>query len=75
MSNIADKVENKKVFYKSNRSGQQTNLLEFAADIPLWLGTNRVTVVARENDEVRATHTMYLLRTKRATTAAAPNAR
>ncbi|MCG8423220.1 MAG: S41 family peptidase [Proteobacteria bacterium] len=75
VSNIADKVENKKVFYKSNRSGQQTNLLEFAADIPLWLGTNRVTVVARENDEVRATHTMYLLRTKRATTAAAPNAR
>lgn len=63
VSNYADKVENKKVFYKSNRKGDREDLMTFATDIPLWPGTNRVTVVARENDEVKSTHTMFILRT------------
>ena len=62
VSNYNDKVENKKVFYKSNRRGAREKMLDFTADIPLWPGTNRVTVVARENDEVKSMHTMYLLR-------------
>lgn len=63
VSNYADKVENKKVFYKSNRKGAREDSMAFTTDIPLWPGTNRVTVVARENDEVKSTHTMFLLRT------------
>lgn len=62
VTNTADKVENKKVFYKSNRAGTKEDALDFSAQIPLWPGINRVTVVARENDAVKTRHTMYLLR-------------
>lgn len=64
VSNMDDEVENRKVFYKSNRNGKQTNALSFQTQIPLWPGTNQVTVVARENDEVKAAHTMYVYRTQ-----------
>jgi carboxyl-terminal processing protease len=72
VSNFADKVENKKVFYKSNRKGKAENTLDFATEIPLWPGTNRVMVVARENDEVRATQTIYVLRQDSNATASMP---
>lgn len=71
VTNYSDKVENRKVFYKSNRKGKRTDALDFTTEIPLWPGTNRVMVVARENDEVRTTHTMYLLREDAAATASA----
>ncbi len=62
VSNADDQVENRKVFYKSNRRGSNEGQLDFTTDVPLWPGTNRITVVARENDEVRSAHTLYVFR-------------
>jgi len=62
VSNPDAKVDNKKVFYESNRGGKDPSSLSFDATIPLWPGSNRITVVARENSEVRSAHTMYLYR-------------
>ena len=62
VSNADAKVDNKKVFYKSNRGGKNPSELAFEAEVPLWPGNNRVTVIARENNEVRSSHTMYLYR-------------
>jgi carboxyl-terminal processing protease len=62
VSNVDAKVDNKKVFYKSNRGGKNPSALDFEADIPLWPGSNRITVVARENSEVRSSKTLYLYR-------------
>jgi carboxyl-terminal processing protease len=71
VSNYDDQVENRKVFYKSNRNGKQSGSLDFQTTVPLWPGTNQVTVVARENDEVRTLHTMYVYRTTEHVTAQA----
>jgi carboxyl-terminal processing protease len=71
VSNYDDKVENRKVFYQSNRNGKKSGSLAFQTSIPLWPGTNQVTVVARENDAVRTTHTMYVYRTTEHVTAQA----
>ena len=62
VSNRDAKIDNRKVFYKSNRKGKKTNEMSFSHDIPLWPGSNFVTVVVRENDEVKATKYMYLHR-------------
>ncbi len=73
VSNRDAKIDNKKVFYKSNRRGKSENTLAFEQEIPLWPGSNFVTVVVRENDEVRSTYYTYLYRSKGARgTAAAP---
>lgn len=69
LSDDADQVENRKVFYKSNRNGKRADTLDFQTEVPLWPGTNRVTVVARENDEVKTMHTMYVYRTSESVTA------
>jgi len=55
VSNRGAKIEDKKVFYKSNRAnkkGPSARQLSFAQDIPLWPGSNLITVVARENRDV-----------------------
>ena len=62
VSNRDAKIENRKVYYKSNRSSNTTSSMLFEARIPLWPGNNRVTVVARENDKVRSSTSMYLYR-------------
>ncbi|RMH40423.1 MAG: PDZ domain-containing protein [Deltaproteobacteria bacterium] len=62
VSNREAKIDNKKVFYKSNRHGRHERTLEFEGDIPLWPGSNFITVVARENDVVQATRALYLQR-------------
>jgi carboxyl-terminal processing protease len=62
VSNRDAKVENKKVFYRSNRKGKNRRQMLVDTAIPLWPGTNIITVVARENSEVQATHTLYLYR-------------
>lgn len=62
VSNYEAKVDNQKVFYKSNRSSGHEDTLSFEADIPLSKGSNRVTVIVRENDEVKSSRTMYLYR-------------
>lgn len=71
VSNMGAKVDSRKVFYRSNRGGKDSKLLEFATDLPLWPGSNMVTVVARASSEVRSVKTMYVYR-ERARTAQAP---
>jgi carboxyl-terminal processing protease len=62
VSNEDAKVHSRKVFYLSNRGGKDGKALDFASDIPLWPGSNMVTVVARSSAEVRSSKTMYVYR-------------
>lgn len=62
VSNRSAKIESRKVFYRSNRGGKDSKLLEFATDLPLWPGSNMVTVVARASSEVRSVKTMFVYR-------------
>ena len=62
VSNRDAKVENRKVFYRSNRGSQSAAQMTFAPDIPLWPGSNLVTVVVRENDDVKSAYNMFLYR-------------
>jgi carboxyl-terminal processing protease len=70
VSNPSARIDNRKVFYKSNRNGKNGVELPFAATIPLWPGSNLVTVVSRENGNVRAAHQLYLYRADGVQTAA-----
>ncbi|HZJ66995.1 MAG TPA: hypothetical protein VFD36_25995, partial [Kofleriaceae bacterium] len=62
VSNSRSKIESRKVFYRSNRSGKDGKQLDFSTDLPLWPGSNMVTVVARASSEVRSIKTMYVYR-------------
>lgn len=62
VANQGAKVENRKVFYRSNRGGKDPKAIQFTADLPLWPGSNMVTIVARESSEVRSVKTLYLFR-------------
>jgi carboxyl-terminal processing protease len=62
VSNQSAKIESRKVFYRSNRGGKDGKQLEFATDLPLWPGSNMVTVVARASTEVRSVKTMFVYR-------------
>jgi carboxyl-terminal processing protease len=62
VSNQTAKIEGRKVFYQSNRGGKNGKQLDFAADVPLWPGSNMITVVARENSDVRSVKTMFVYR-------------
>ena len=62
VSNQPAKIDSKKVFYRSNRGGKDGKSLDFTADLPLWPGSNMVTVVARSSSEVRTVKTMYVYR-------------
>jgi carboxyl-terminal processing protease len=62
VSNREAKVDNRKVFYRSNRGGQRSSEMAFAPEIPLWPGSNLVTVVVRENDDVKSAYNMFLYR-------------
>jgi carboxyl-terminal processing protease len=72
VSNHSAKIDGRKVFYRSNRSGKNGKQLDFATDIPLWPGSNQVTVVARENAEVKTIQTVFIYR-EVPRTAAAPS--
>ena len=48
---------------------QSRGLDVFAAPIPLWPGANLVTVVSRENNNVRTAYPLYLYRADGVTTA------
>jgi hypothetical protein len=50
------------VFYRSNRGGKDGKSLDFTTDLPLWPGSNMITVVARSSSEVRTVKTMYVYR-------------
>ena len=71
VSNQDAKIENRKVFYRSNRGSAKPTQMTFSPDIPLWPGSNLVTVVVRENDEVKSSQMMYLYRPKGETKSAA----
>jgi carboxyl-terminal processing protease len=62
VANQGAKIDNRKVFYRSNRGGKDPKAIDFVADLPLWPGSNMVTVVARENSEVRSVKTVYVYR-------------
>jgi carboxyl-terminal processing protease len=62
VANQGAKIDNRKVFYRSNRGSKDGKLLDFATDLPLWPGSNMVTVVARANSEVRSMKTLYIYR-------------
>jgi carboxyl-terminal processing protease len=62
VSNQRAKIDSRKVFYRSNRGGKDARTLDFATDLPLWPGSNMVTVVARANSEVKSVKTMYVYR-------------
>ncbi|MBX3157855.1 MAG: PDZ domain-containing protein [Deltaproteobacteria bacterium] len=62
VANQQAKVETRKVFYRSNRGAKDERSMKFDADLPLWPGSNYVTVVARSNTEVKSTRTMYIYR-------------
>ena len=54
-------VGSRKVFYRSNRNGQDLKRMAFDADLPLRPGVNVVTVVARENPDT-TTHRTFIVR-------------
>jgi len=62
VSNQQSKIESRKVFYHSNRGAKDLKTMAFASDLPLWPGSNMVTVVARSSAEVRSVKTMFVYR-------------
>jgi carboxyl-terminal processing protease len=62
VSNQSAKIESRKVFYRSNRGGKDLKNMAFSSDLPLWPGSNMVTVVARTNAEVKSVKTMFVYR-------------
>jgi carboxyl-terminal processing protease len=62
VSNQAAKIDGRKVFYRSNRGGKDGKSLAFSVEVPLWPGSNQITIVGRERAEVRTTETFYVLR-------------
>jgi carboxyl-terminal processing protease len=74
VSNSSAKIDSRKVFYRSNRGGKADKQMEFSSEIPLWPGSNQVTVVARENQDVKSVQTLYLYRESPKTAHAAATA-
>jgi carboxyl-terminal processing protease len=72
VSNPRAKIDRRKVFYRSNRGGKDTRAMSFSADLPLWPGSNRVTVIARSNAEVQSARTMFVYRDPMRTAQHAP---
>ncbi|MBI4509314.1 MAG: PDZ domain-containing protein [Deltaproteobacteria bacterium] len=62
VSNREAKVDGKKVYYRSNRGGRSKQRLDFASEIPVWPGNNMITVVARENNDVKTMQTLFVYR-------------
>ena len=62
VANQTAKIDNRKVFYRSNRGGKDPKTIDFAADLPLWPGSNMITVVARSSSEVKSVKTMFVYR-------------
>lgn len=72
VANRAAKIDSRKVFYRSNRNGKDGKLLDFTADLPLWPGSNMVTIVARESAEVRSVKHLFVYRDPPRTAATTP---
>jgi carboxyl-terminal processing protease len=65
VSNRDAKIDGKKVFYRSNRGTKSATRMDFSTEIPVWPGNNLVTVVARENNQVKTLKTVYVYRAKK----------
>jgi carboxyl-terminal processing protease len=52
----------RKVFYQSNRKGSDLTQLPFRFEVELSPGVNAITVVARENEDSVASHTLVVRR-------------
>ena len=63
------------MFYRSNRGGKRPERLGFSHDIPLWPGDNTITVIARENDQVRSAKVIHIFRDAPVARAQAPQKR
>jgi carboxyl-terminal processing protease len=55
-------VGSRKVFYQSNRNGQDPRHMGFTANLPLRPGVNYVSVVARENPDTTTRRTFIVRR-------------
>jgi carboxyl-terminal processing protease len=55
-------VNARKVFYRSNRNGQDPKAMGFTADLPLRPGVNMVSVIARENPDTTSRKTFIIRR-------------
>jgi carboxyl-terminal processing protease len=62
VENRTAKIDQRKVFYRSNRGGKDSKTLDFTADLPLWPGSNMITVVARQSPDVRSVKTLSVYR-------------
>jgi len=60
VSNRDAKIDGRKVFYASNRGGKSRTRMEFQTQVPLWPGSNMITVVARETNDVKSTQTIWV---------------
>jgi len=72
VSNSGAKMETRKVFYKSNRGVSKPGTLPFVVDVPVWPGSNHITIVARENTDVRTIQSVVIFREPVKTAAATP---
>ncbi|MEZ4399449.1 MAG: MXAN_5808 family serine peptidase [Kofleriaceae bacterium] len=71
VSNSRAKIDSRKVLYRSNRGSKTPTALAFQGDVPLWPGSNVITVVGRENADVKTVTTVVVYRDE-PTTARAP---
>ncbi len=56
-------VNNKKVYFKSNaRAEGDRALMRFSARLPLDAGANRITVIAREDEQLSSRQTLFVTR-------------
>jgi carboxyl-terminal processing protease len=55
-------VNNKKVYFKSN-AGLLGDPFKFSAQVPLDEGTNRITLIAREDEDQASRRTVIVHRT------------
>ena len=62
--NTEAKIGSRKVFYRSNRHSKSPKELGFETDVPLWPGTNYVSVFARESNDTQAQETVVIFRRK-----------
>ncbi len=67
------KTPMKKVFYQPNALAGDRSKMDFAADVPLWPGSNMVQVFARESNEVQSLQTVVVLKRSTANLVAQPS--
>ena len=63
----------KKVFYQPNSLVGDRSKMDFAADVPLWPGSNTVQVFARESNDVQSLQTVVVLKRSGANIVAQPS--